>query len=189
MRIKRGDLMGKVTIIAGGIKTESRLTGLIQLAANELVNNGTEVRIIEVHKIQPEALVTADFTHPDIQLANSEVEKSSGVIIATPIFKASYSGVLKAYLDLLPLKALKGKVVLPLGLGGSNGHLLALQYALDPVLKELGAETILKGQFTVDKQIERLGDGHYEIDASAKERLDLALSQFISLLNQNSVEV
>lgn len=189
MGIKRGDLMGKVTIIAGGIKTESRLNGLIQLAANQLTNNGTEVKIIEVHKIQAEALVTADFTHPDIHLANSEIESSSGVIIATPIFKAAYSGVLKAYLDLLPLKALKGKVILPLGLGGSNGHLLALQYALDPVLKELGAEIILKGQFTVDKQIERLGDGLYEIEITAKERLDSALNQFISLLNQNSVEV
>ncbi|HFU6424484.1 TPA: NADPH-dependent FMN reductase [Listeria monocytogenes] len=181
--------MGKVTIIAGGIKTESRLTELTQLAANELVTNGLEVNIIEVHKINAEALVTADFAHSDIQLANSEIESSSGVIIATPIFKAAYSGVLKAYLDLLPLKALKGKVVLPLGLGGSNGHLLALQYALDPVLKELGAETILKGQFTVDKQIERLGDGLYEIESSAKERLDIALNQFISLLNQQSVEV
>ncbi|EAF7391116.1 FMN reductase (NADPH) [Listeria monocytogenes] len=152
--------MGKVTIIAGGIKTESRLTGLTQLAANELVTNGLEVNIIEVHKINAEALVTADFAHSDIQLANSEIESSSGVIIATPIFKAAYSGVLKAYLDLLPLKALKGKVVLPLGLGGS-----------------------------VDKQIERLGDGLYEIESSAKERLDIALGQFISLLNQQSVEV
>lgn len=85
--------MGKVTIIAGGIKTESRLTGLTQLAANELVTNGLEVNIIEVHKINAEALVTADFAHSDIQLANSEIESSSGVIIATPIFKAAYSGV------------------------------------------------------------------------------------------------
>lgn len=81
--------MGKVTIIAGGIKTESRLTGLTQLAANELVTNGLEVNIIEVHKINAEALVTADFAHSDIQLANSEIESSSGVIIATPIFKAT----------------------------------------------------------------------------------------------------
>lgn len=71
-------------------------------------------------------------------------------------------------MDLLPLKALKGKVVLPLGLGGSNGHLLALQYALDPVLKELGAETILKGQFTVDKQIERLGMGCMKLNLQRK---------------------
>ncbi|MBC8931179.1 FMN reductase (NADPH), partial [Escherichia coli] len=36
---------------------------------------------------------------------------------------------------------------------------------------------------------ERLGDGLYEIESSAKERLDIALGQFISLLNQQSVEV
>lgn len=81
--------MGKVTIIAGGIKTESRLTGLTQLAANELVTNGLEVNIIEVHKINAEALVAADFAHSDIQLANSEIESSSGVIIATPDFQSS----------------------------------------------------------------------------------------------------
>ena len=56
------------------------------------------------------------------------------VIVATPIYKAAYSGLLKVFLDLLPAEALRGKTVLPLASGGSVAHLLALDYALKPVL-------------------------------------------------------
>lgn len=56
------------------------------------------------------------------------------VIVATPIYKAAYSGLLKVFLDLLPPDALRGKTVLPLAMGGSLAHLLALDYALKPVL-------------------------------------------------------
>ena len=45
--------------------------------------------------------------------------------MATPIYKASYSGVLKAFLDLLPQFAFGGKVVLPLLTGGTAAHVLA----------------------------------------------------------------
>ena len=84
-----------------------------------------------------EALMTADYTNKTIQAVNQQVLNSDGVLVFTPIFQGSYSGILKAYLDVLPPKALQDKVVYGLGLGGSKHHLLALQYALEPVLKEL----------------------------------------------------
>jgi FMN reductase len=61
------------------------------------------------------------------------------VVVATPVYKAAYSGLLKVFLDVLPQTALKGKLVLPLATGGSPHHMLALDYALRPVLQSLGA--------------------------------------------------
>ena len=56
-------------------------------------------------------------------------------MVATPVYKAAYSGLLKVLLDLLPQTALKEKTVLPLATGGSPHHMLALDYALRPVLQ------------------------------------------------------
>lgn len=50
------------------------------------------------------------------------------MIIATPIYKAAYTGVLKVFLDLLPTNALAGKIILPIGTGATPAHLLALDY-------------------------------------------------------------
>ncbi|MDQ0896682.1 NAD(P)H-dependent oxidoreductase [Paenibacillus sp. V4I7] len=61
--------------------------------------------------------------------------------------EASYTGVLKAFLDLLPQKGLECKVVLPLAVGGTISHLLAIDYALKPVLSALGARNILQGVY------------------------------------------
>ncbi len=66
----------------------------------------------------------------------------SAVVVATPIYKAAYTGGLKALFDILPQSALRGKTVLPLATGGSPAHLLAIDYALKPVLSALGASDL-----------------------------------------------
>ena len=60
-----------------------------------------------------------------------------GLVIATPVYKAAYSGLLKTFLDLLPQFGLREKVILPLVTGGTPAHVLAIDYALRPVLNSL----------------------------------------------------
>ncbi len=80
-------------------------------------------------------------------------------MIGTPVYKAAYAGLLKSLLDLLPQYALTGKTVLPLATGGSTAHVLAIDYALRPVLSSMGASHIVQGWFTVDKDISVGDDG------------------------------
>ena len=54
---------------------------------------------------------------------------------------------------MLPERALQGKVVLPLATGGTVAHLLAVDYALKPVLSALKAQEILHGVFADDSQV------------------------------------
>ena len=61
----------------------------------------------------------ADFNSPAIKQAIAAVE-GAAVIIASPVYKASYSGALKTILDILPQKGLQGKVVLPLFIGAPS---------------------------------------------------------------------
>ena len=102
--------------------------------------------------LPPAALVRADFGDPAIRRAREQVAAARLVVIATPIYKASFSGLLKTFLDLLPQDALRGKTVLALGTGGSHAHLLALDYALKPVLAALGARHILDAVYAADAQ-------------------------------------
>jgi FMN reductase len=68
------------------------------------------------------------------------------------VYKAAYTGLLKAFLDLLPQYALAGKTVLPLVTGGTSAHVLAVDYALRPVLASMGAH-VGQGYFLLDQLI------------------------------------
>ncbi|MEF7493454.1 NAD(P)H-dependent oxidoreductase [Lysinibacillus sphaericus] len=78
-----------------------------------------------------------------------------------------------------------GKVILPIAVGGSIGHLLALEYALKPVLAVLGATSISHSVYIVDKQIIRLDEGGFAIEEEAISRLEAELEQLRQLLIAN----
>jgi FMN reductase len=97
------------------------------------------------------------------------------IVVATPIYKAAYSGVLKVFLDLLSQGAFKGKTLLPLATGGSPHHMLALDYALRPVLQSLAARDVLPGIYATDSQIALTPEGAYQVHADLATRLDEAV--------------
>lgn len=174
--------MAKVTIIAGGHSIHSRLTGVLQHVQHHLVGNGIDVHVIQVHQLPSDALIGADFSNEDIVKAIGIVNDSDGVIVLTPVYKASFSGILKTFLDLLPQKALQGKPVLPLVLGGTYGHLLVIEYALKPIIHQLGATVVHSGVYVVDQQVTKQDSDRYLLDPDATNRLNLALSQYQILI-------
>jgi FMN reductase len=143
----------KIVGIQGSPSASSRSGSLLALAQAQLQGVASSAHLIAVRDLPAPALLHAQFEHPLIRQALAEVSQAQVVLIATPIYKAAYSGVLKAFLDLLPQDALRGKTVLPLATGGSIAHLLALDYALKPVLSALGARDILDPVFATDAQI------------------------------------
>ncbi|MEY4321136.1 MAG: hypothetical protein RLZZ471_1077, partial [Actinomycetota bacterium] len=103
--------------------------------------------------------------------AINRVADAQAVVVATPVYKAAYSGVLKVFLDLLPQAGFKDKVVLPLATGGSPHHMLALDYALRPVLQSLGARQILSGVYASDSQVPKTESGGYQVSEEIEARL------------------
>ena len=110
---------------------------------------------------------------------------ADGLIIATPVYKASFSGALKTLLDLLPERALEGKIVLPLATGGTIAHMLAVDYALKPVLNALKAQEILHGVFADDSQVTDY-QHKPQFTANLQRRLDDALETFWQALHRPS---
>jgi FMN reductase len=172
-----------ILTISGSPARHSRSGALLAHLSQALVVAGHDVHEVGLRDIPADDLIGAHVHSPAARRLHALVEPASAVIIATPVYKASFSGGLKTLLDLLPENALAGKVVLPIATGGSLSHLLALEYALKPVLSALGARTILGGVFATDKDLAVLGDGEVAISRSIQERLEQALREFAAQLS------
>ena len=162
-------------LIAGSPTIPSRSAALLHEAGRQIAGAGHEVTRLDIRLLDPAALLLADSAHPSVADAVAQVERARGVIVATPIYKAAYSGLLKLFIDLLPQTALRGKSVLPLATGGSPHHMLALDYALRPVLHAVGADDILPGVYGIDAQAHQLPEGGYALAPELAARLSAAV--------------
>ncbi|BDI19325.1 FMN reductase (NADPH) [Nostoc cf. commune SO-36] len=178
--------MTNILAIAGSPSHPSRTYAILEYAAQILSQQkNLPTNIISVRDLPAEDLAYGRYDSAALQQPKALLEKASGVIIATPIYKAAYTGVLKAFLDLLPQKALAGKVVLPIATGGTIAHLLSVEYALKPVLAELGARHILSTVYAVDKQIQIQSDGSVQLDEEIDQRLQDVLKEFALAVNHS----
>ena len=167
-------------LIAGSPSERSRSAALLDAVSQRLHARGALVDRIHIRNLSPQALLLADFGHPTVVAATDQVAKARVLVVATPVYKAAYSGVLKVFLDLLPQTALKGKTVLPLATGGSPHHMLALDYALRPVLQSLGAKHILPGIYATDAQVTVTPEGAYTVSPEIALRLDDAVNVLVN---------
>ena len=175
-----------ITSISGSPSERSRSAWLTQFALTRLEGVARRTEHIAVRELPATALLHADAQEPAIAQAVNAVAAAQLVIVGTPIYKAAYAGLLKVFLDLLPPDALRGKTVLPLATGGSPAHLLALDYALKPVLSALGARHVLDGVFATDAQLQRHEAGGYVPEPELLVRLDRALEPLLPALQPRS---
>ncbi|MET3516001.1 FMN reductase [Pseudacidovorax sp. 1753] len=170
--------MPPVLLIAGSPSAPSRSTALLLAVADRLAQRDVEARLLQVRDLPAASLLAADASAPAIAHAVAALAEAPAIVVATPVYKAAYSGLLKVFLDLLPQTALKGKTVLPLATGGSPHHMLALDYALRPVLQSLGARHILPGVYASDAQVTLVPEGAYHL----QEELDARLAEAVQTL-------
>jgi FMN reductase len=168
-----------VLLIAGSPSERSRSAALLDAVALRLQFRGVQVDRLHIRDLSAQALILGDFGHPTISHALGRVANATAVVVATPVCKAAYSGVLKVFLDLLPQDALAGKTVLPLATGGSPNHALALDYSLRPVLQSLGAKHIMSGIYVIDSQVSVAESGAHEVNAEIGQRLDQAVDTLV----------
>jgi FMN reductase len=148
---------------------------LLEAVGERLAQRHARIERLAIRDLPAQALLLAEWTHPAIVNAIAKVAEARVVVVATPVYKAAYSCVLKVFLDLLSQKALKGKTVLPLATGGSPHHMLALDYALRPVLHALSARHILPGVYATDSQITLTPENAYQVHTDLAERLNEAV--------------
>jgi FMN reductase len=104
------------------------------------------------------------------------VSRSTIIVASTPVYRATYSGLLKVFFDLLPLDGLAGKTAIPIATGGSPAHQLVIDHGLRPLFASVGALTTSIGIYGTDSAFEN-GVPHHSLVA----RIQAAVSEAITL--------
>ncbi|GAA4678512.1 NADPH-dependent FMN reductase [Frondihabitans cladoniiphilus] len=137
-----------VTVVAGNPKPASRTLDAARHVAEALAGRAPDSEV-DVVTLGPSLLGWGDET---VKAAVETVAGSDLVIVASPTYKATYTGVLKCFLDQIAgATGLKGVTVVPLMLGAGPAHALAPDVFLKPVLVELGATVPVQGLYLNEK--------------------------------------
>lgn len=179
--------MSDLLTIAGSPSHPSRSAAVLAHIRTLATARGLVTDALHVRDLDATDLLTARFDGPSIRASVARVQQARAVVIATPVYKASFAGALKTFLDLLPQDGLAGKLVFPIATGGSPAHLLAIDYALKPVLYALGAQQILGGLYIQDAQLHYANGSDFQLDAGIEARLQGILATLFQQLEANSV--
>ncbi|MDK1474648.1 NAD(P)H-dependent oxidoreductase [Streptomyces sp. 549] len=138
-----------VVVSAGlGVPSSTRLLAdRLAAAARTRMEQDRPDRPVEVVVVELRDLATeiahrtvSGFTGTALRDALEAVSQADALIVATPMFNASYSGLFKSFFDVLNADALTGKPVLIAATGGSARHSLALEHAVRPLFSFLRAQ-------------------------------------------------
>lgn len=143
----------KIVAISSSISETSKTALFVDHVADRFDQTAFDITTINLRDIPSASLFSYPVEDQALLTAFDAIAEADGVIIATPIYKASFSGLLKSFLDLLPQFAFAGKVILPLATGGSIAHVLALDYSLRPVVQSMGARQIVQSYFLAEKDM------------------------------------
>ncbi|MHA7987420.1 NADPH-dependent FMN reductase [Rathayibacter sp. CAU 1779] len=139
--------MTTAALLIGNPKPNSRTRDAAERLAAALHADAT---VIELSALGAGLLGWGD---PDVASAVAATQEADIVIAASPTFKATYSGLLKVFLDqFATATGLAGRVGIPLMLGGGPAHALAPELLLKPVLVELGACCPTAGLYQLDSR-------------------------------------
>ncbi|MCN9241680.1 FMN reductase [Streptomyces sp. RY43-2] len=135
----------KLIAVSAGLSTPSstRLLAdrLAESVRDELAARGhaASIEVVELRELAGDIanhLVTG-FPPPRLAAAIDEVTGADGLIVVTPVFAASYSGLFKSFFDVIDPDALTGKPVLIAATGGTARHSLVLEHAMRPLFAYL----------------------------------------------------
>jgi FMN reductase len=136
----------KVVAILGSVTPPGRLLSALQWTLDDAraANAGLETQLFNLGE---KKVAFADGRppeqyHDDTAAIVQSVNDADGVILATPVYRGSFTGALKNLLDHLPIEALAGKPVGILAMGATNHHFLGADWHLRDVLAWFGALAI-----------------------------------------------
>lgn len=139
-----------VVVVVGNPKPNSRTRAAAELLAQRLTG-APATSVIDVVELGAGLLAWGD---PRVAEAKEIVKSTNLLIVASPTFKATYSGLLKLFLDQFGAGELRGIVAVPLMLGAAPQHALAPELSLKPVLVEIGCTCPTPGLYLLDSAYE-----------------------------------
>lgn len=144
--------MKPIAVVTGNPKPASRTLGVAIATADALAKATGAPAGHLVVDLAEHAGRLFDWADPGLSLLTAEVAAADLAVFASPTYKASYTGMLKAFLDRYGANGLAGTVAVPVMTGGWPGHMLAVEVHLRPVLVELGAVVPARGLYVTEPE-------------------------------------
>jgi FMN reductase len=148
-----------VGVVVGNPKLASRTLSVATAVAGavaEAVGLASAQReVIELADLGPGLF---DWTDPAVADAMERVARCRLVVVASPTYKGSYTGLLKSFLDRYTTSGLAGVTAVPVMVGAGPRHALAVDVHLRPVLIEIGATTPSRGLYVLESELDRIDE-------------------------------
>jgi FMN reductase len=179
-----GKSMAKIVGISGSISSPSRTRALVEnILQNASHKTHSKIDLIDIADIAKEVGNTVAFNEiPEVLLdAYRKLAEADLIVIASPVYKGSYTGLFKHFLDLLDPKRLTGKVTILAATGGSNHHALVLEHQFRPLASFFGLITVPTTIYALDTDFV-----DYKLqDEAIKARIGVAVDQALGLLESS----
>ena len=144
-------MSGRVAVVVGNPKPASRTLDAAVYVARELTGRPPDL-VVDVVDLGVRLLDRAD---PEVSRLVAEIGDCELVVVASPTYKATYTGLLKLFLDRFAGGTGLSGVAVPLMLGAGPLHAMAPEVFLRPLLTELGAVVPVRGLYVLDSQHDR----------------------------------
>ena len=163
-------MMKRLVVVSAGLSVPASTRLLADRLADAVVSateaRGTSVEIEHV-ELRPLAHQLADhlltgFASGNLADAIAKVRRADGLVVVTPVFAASYSGLFKTFVDVLEPGTLDGKPVLIAATGGTARHSMVLDHALRPLFSHLRAVVVPTGVFAASEDFGSTDEGHLD---------------------------
>jgi FMN reductase len=175
-----------IAVVSAGLSNPSStrlLADRVTAATVESLRGRGDDATVEVVELREHARDLADnlvagFPNESLRTAVETVTGADGLIVVSPIFSASFSGLFKTFFDVLDKDALVGKPVLLAATAGTARHSLALEHAMRPLFAYLRAVTVPTGVFAATEDWAGAGG----VDRALADRIDRAAGELADLV-------
>lgn len=172
--------MPDVIAISGTPSATSKSRRLAEYALARFAAAGASIGLVDVSELPADGLLGRSRPQ-EIVDALRRVLAADVIVASTPVYRASYSGLLKVFFDLLPQEALAGKIGVPIVTGASPGHQLAVDHAVRPLFASVGGIVVANAVYATDAEFGP--DGPAE---PVLRRVDRAVDEALALSSSSS---
>jgi FMN reductase len=137
--------------ISGSPSATSKSRVLVEYALARLAARGAGSELVDLAALPADALLGRGTAAP-VAAALETTIRAHIVVAGTPVYRATYSGLLKVFFDLLPQDSLVGKVAVPIVTGHGSAHSLSVDHGLRPLFASLGATVVASGVYATSAQ-------------------------------------
>lgn len=159
-----------IVFLMGSPSVASRSTFVARAVASETERAGIRAVFWSLSDFDPGELLFGRSDSPRIVPFVEATKEASGIVLATPVYKAAYTGALKAVVDLIPPESLVGKAALGIATAKQAGH----EASVDQAYRSLFAFFKARPQETLflhDDQLQLApGAGVFSVDAERRVR-------------------